>query len=83
MLPTVWLLLMISRLRLTDLAARSEDEYMLKAKDLALDTGKRQFLRCHLRPKMEEKVCNASIFVKEIELMYQSMIEKIIMEKAQ
>ena len=63
---------LLSRLGLTDLIAHSEEEYILKAKDLALDTGKRQFLRHHLRPEMEAKICNASIFVKELEVMYQS-----------
>ena len=68
---------LLSRLELVDLIAHSEDEYILKAKDLALDIDKRQSLRCQLRSKMEERICNASVFVRELEVMYQNMIDEI------
>ena len=66
MFSKIWLLFIKSFGIKQDLVAHDEDEYILKARDLALNIDKRRFLRCHLRPKMEEKICNASIFVKEL-----------------
>ena len=68
---------LLSRLGLIELVAHSEDEYIFKATKLALDADRRQFLRCYLRSKMKEKICNASTFVKELEVMYQDMIDEI------
>ena len=73
---------LLSRLGLDELVSYSEQEYILKARKLALDRDQRLSLRFNLRSKMKEKICDASTFVQQLEQSYCQMINHYMRNKS-
>ena len=73
---------LLSRLGLDELVSYSEQEYILKARKLALDRDQRLSLRFNLRSKMKENICDASAFVQQLEQNYCQMINHYVRNKS-